>query len=169
MHATEWSHMVDQVAAEKLWQEQQTKILEDLQIIQSNFYRDTIKAAVADLPDPPMTASPFKPLRDDIIHLLLRRKMGLPAATAHLGLPRKNHSAVAMQLHQFCREKNLDAYNRLYVYHMLEGDVTDRPRPPRDYLYHTAPTVVSLQLNAEKFLPAADDYYYRRLWRKYRI
>jgi hypothetical protein len=139
------------VKATRNWKKQD-QVLEDLQIIQANFYRDTIKSAVAHLPDPP-DVSPFKTARKDIVHLLLRRKMSLPACCERLGFPQTNRSAVAMQLHQFCREVNLKAWNKGIVWHMRNGeDRTGCERRQREYGYRTDTKVSYLQLHAEEFL-----------------
>jgi hypothetical protein len=127
------------------------QVLTDLQIVQANFYRDTIKSAVAALPDQP-DVSPFKAARKDIVHLLLRRKMSLDACCRQLGFPPKNKSAIATQLHQFCREVNPKAWNKGIVWHMRDGtNRTDCAQTPRDYSWHTDTKVAYLQLHAAEF------------------
>jgi hypothetical protein len=111
-------------------------VLHDLQIIETNFYRDTIRSALDAAGVPPLLTGaqyvvpggPFKCLRKEIVHLLLVRKVSLDECRRRLGFPPKNNSAIAMQLHQFCREKNLKLYRKgeaAHPYHLWSKHALD--------------------------------------------
>jgi hypothetical protein len=119
-------------------------VLEDLQFIQANYYPATIQNAIAALPDEQdIGGSIFKRQRKYIVHLILRRRFTLGEVCTKLGLPQKNKSAVAMQVHQFCRERHPRLYDKGIVWH---------DTPYGKAMWHTPVRVEYLQVHADKFL-----------------